>query len=783
VAVGARPRDEVPRRLGHRAWSTSARSRLAALASLAVTSLGTMAIALSIHPGGTLPGPQRGMIDAGLAGLCLSAVLGILSLPLTGRVRPGRLDRVIDPQARAAIWLALAAWLPFLLVVAYLRAEATFPPSVQWINFGFTDKRWETAAYLLGALAPVLFLTAAAGVLRSAHDRPPSWRAWPDGLVKRGGANPPDTGTQAVDVEGDPAPAASAGRPWWRRALIVAAGVATALALAWYFLGPPWFLTQTPRSITEQEDVFLSGFQAITSGHLPYTGVAGIQYGPGTQLFCYWLMRHVTSFSVVGFRQSWAVLQWAGASVLFVAFFLALGYARGLAASLLSALVYPALRQVAFQPSGYFDGYWAWANPLRYAGAVALVLLLPAVIRRCPSWLGLAGGAALGVVWGVMTYMAQENLAAGVIGALALGALLRFTGTSSAKAVAAGLAAVAAGFAVVWLPILGFYAGHGDLASFLHLYFLVPSAVAEGYSNTTWQGSSHLPSPLTTMYYALPFVLALIAVASVFEVRPLRIATQWPRQRMLLAGTALATIMLYQGAMLRADTTHLTGTLLAVPALVVAVATFLPRLLGGRRRVTLIVAGAALAAASFALLPYAAYSWSGVRTAAEAPYLDRQQLAAHPPASQPATLAARRIGSGLAETRDCCGLAGQSMTHFIATMNRLHAIIGNRTAYVADTPSLYGYPGLVYFVADLIPAPVQYDQYTTVFNVPQLQAYLAYFKTYVVARTQALVSTSLNAPEARYFLQQYPHARTVTLSLGGLPYYVLLAPGTGHSIR
>jgi hypothetical protein len=172
VAVETRPRDDVPGLLGRALRLADAGPRpfyRAALVSLAVTSLGTMAIASFIDPGRTLRGPQRDMIDAALAVLCLSAVLGVLSLLLGGRVRPAWLDRAVDPQARAAIWLALAAWFPFLLIVGYYRARATFPPSVRWVIFGFTDKRWETAAYLLGALAPMLFLTAAARVLRAAH--------------------------------------------------------------------------------------------------------------------------------------------------------------------------------------------------------------------------------------------------------------------------------------------------------------------------------------------------------------------------------------------------------------------------------------------------------------------------------------------------------------------------------------------------------------------------------------------------------------------------------------
>jgi hypothetical protein len=781
VAVETRAGDDVPNLLGRAVRLADAGPRpfyRAALVSLAATSLGTIVIASLIDPGRTLHGPQRHMIDAALAALCLSAVLGILSLLLKGRVRFARLDRTVDPQARAAIWLALAAWFPFLLIVAYYRARATFAPSVQWINFGFTDKRWETTAYLLGALAPMLFLTAAARVLRAGRDRPSSWRAWLVGLVTRRGA-----GTSTTDATTDPVASAdvdqlgaTAGLPRWGRVLIVAAGIATALALAWYFVGPPWYLSHNSTSITYQEDVWLPGFQAIAGGHLPDTGVAGTQFGPGTQLACYWLMRHVTSFSVVGFRQAWALLSWAGISVLFVVFFLAFGYIRGLAISLLSALVYPALQFDAFSPSGQFVSYWGWSNPLRYAGVVALVLLLPAAIRRCPSWRGVIGGAALGLVWGVMSYMGQENLLGGVIGSLAIGALLLLTGTSSGRAVASGLAAAAAGFALVWLPILGFWAAAGHLGEFLHRYFQYPIAVAGGWSNVPWQGDSHLPSPLTTMFYVLPFVLAVIALALVFEVRPLRIATRWSRNRTLLAVSVLVTILLYEGAMLRADTTDMTGTMLAVPVLVVVVATVLPQLLGGRRRPTLIGAGAALAVASFALLPYAAYSWSGVHAKAELPYQDRQYLAARPRAVQPATLAARRVGAGLAAVPECCQFGQQSMQSFIATMNRLHTLIGNRVTYVVRVPD--GYPGLIYFVADLTPAPVQYDKYTTVLNIPQLQAYLAYFRRHVLPRTQALVTGNLYAPEARYFLRRHPHARKVDLGLDGLPYYVLLAPST-----
>src|SRR4029077_15942516 len=124
---------------------------------------------------------------------CLWGVLGIASLARRGRPWPAaRLDRVVGPQVRAALWLALAVWLPFLLLVVYYRAKATFPVTVQWLYYGFEDKRWMVAAYLLSALAPILLLTVAARVLEVGRSPPPTWRAWLAGVFGRDVAAAPD---------------------------------------------------------------------------------------------------------------------------------------------------------------------------------------------------------------------------------------------------------------------------------------------------------------------------------------------------------------------------------------------------------------------------------------------------------------------------------------------------------------------------------------------------------------------------------------------------------------
>ena len=151
----------------------------AAVVSLGVTSALAMGVADLIRPHGPLLASQRHMIAAALAAFCMSAVLGVATLAAEGRLRPPAwLDRVLAPPDRAAIWLALAAWFPFLLLIVYYRAKATFPPPVKYVYFPFDDKRYDTAEYLLGVVAPVVWQVTAARVLAVGRGGPPTWRAW-----------------------------------------------------------------------------------------------------------------------------------------------------------------------------------------------------------------------------------------------------------------------------------------------------------------------------------------------------------------------------------------------------------------------------------------------------------------------------------------------------------------------------------------------------------------------------------------------------------------------------
>jgi hypothetical protein len=148
-------------------------------------------------------------------------------------------------------------------------------------------------------------------------------------------------------------------------------------------------------------------------------------------------------------------------------------------------------------------------------------------------------------------------------------------------------------------------------------------------------------------------------------------------------------------------------------------------------------------------------------------------MAAAPAPPALTTLAARRVGPELTNAERCCQRRSEPMDQFISLMNELHAIVGNRTAYVASFPG--GYPGLVYFVADLRPAPVPIDLHTMIFTTRQRRQYMAEFQRSVLPHTQALLTSHLIVTEARDFLARYPHAKRIKLTYAGRPYYVLLS--------
>src|SRR5260370_30261217 len=88
-------------------------------------------------------------------------------------------------------------------------------------------------------------------------------------------------------------------------------GAIAAVVLAWFFAGPPWHLDRHVRDFEYHEQVHLGPLQAIAKGYAPYLGPASTQYGPGSQLILYGVMRHSDRFDLVASREAWALINFA----------------------------------------------------------------------------------------------------------------------------------------------------------------------------------------------------------------------------------------------------------------------------------------------------------------------------------------------------------------------------------------------------------------------------------------------------------------------------------------
>ncbi len=720
---------------------------------LAAAGLFTGAAGLLLLELGSAPGPQPtvnrivavvliALIVAGLAGVVADRIL---------RRRAGTAGQVLLTAAMlAAIPLLLAALLP----VHYMAAR-THPTTLRWNGFGFLDKRWLTTSFLTFTLGTALALVVAARVVDTALRAPESWREWLRMIV------PP----RRAEVEGEGEDRGS------RRWVGTAVKLLCAVAVAAYFFGPPWNLPATP--IDYHETNTLGGVQAIRTGSVPYIGAAAVQYGPGAQVANYLYAQATGHFTVNGFREASLIFNWLAATLFLAALYVRVRPVVAAVTTLAAITIFPTLQIFGVDAKGFVDGFWGWGDPLRYAGVFMLAMLFPAVAARAEVRRVRLRAAGLGALWALLCLVAQENLIGGVIALGVLSVLLVASETTSRRAVISGLLWLAAGFALVLIPVLVFYLAHADLGEFLRLYWLVPGAVASGYSNTPF------PNPTwARLFYGLPFLLGLLLVASLVAGRPFRLATRWSHARLVLVSALIAAVVSHLGALTRSDMPHLENTELALPAALCLAAFYLPSLLGVTSRRWQWAGGLAIAIVTLALLPLAPYTgqpklvalkvWRPLHARVNPPPTRRV------PAAIPRnSMAAARIGTSTLPARKCCTKQSVPMPALVRFMDRLHTVVGSRRVYVDRVSGKTVVPPAVYFLANLRPAATPQEYNTMVLNNKMRRGWFSYFRAHIQGM-RAIVTTNPRRKAAMEWTATFPRHRTVTIPLGRHTVHVFL---------
>ena len=618
-----------------------------------------------------------------------------------------------------------------LLIVPVFAAvwQTDWDTMTGWRRYAFVNKRWLAGLYGV-AIATALVLPV-----------------WSHRLLWR------------TDI--DPVRALPSRRRRWP---LVVVELMLLLAAAWYLAGPPWNISTHHRPIDFHEQVHLGPLQAIDRGYLPYVGPASTQYGPGAQLAVYGYMSATHQFNLIGFREAFLLIH-----VVCVAVFALLARAHGgwweAWLILLIGLICSPLKFFLFGADGSPGESYGWGNAGRYLGAIAItpaagLLLTRSIARpRIPA-------VALGIAAGVLAWFSQENLAAITTGTGLLSVLLLGGGAANWSRVRSIALWMGVGVAVVWVPLLAWYASRGAAGSFLSNYFLIPGAVAAGFQNT-WFAEGNA-DPYARVFHYLPVALLAIGVMTLWDVRTWRPRTL-DRDRIRLLSFTCALLASFQGALYRSDSLHTLNVLLALPFVVVLAVRDLPRWLAD----TPLMRGVmrlAIASAFWWLLPLTPQIMAPGDWILRPPAL-KYSVAAAPPGVAEAGVGFERGSPELADEPSVVGGQTGPMRQFLADASQLREWVGRRATFIEDVEPYY--TGLVYFMADLTPAPYLYDVETMVFNDRQEARQRAHFEQNL-DKVECVIASSPDAFAVRSFLARYPEATLTERRLGAWQIYVLM---------
>lgn len=272
--------------------------------------------------------------------------------------------------------------------------------------------------------------------------------------------------------------------------------------------GPPWSITGRPLSLNNHETVHLKGLQAIFSGAQEYVGSASSQYGPLNQVAASLYMKYISSETLAGNREYWAAINFVGlAVILLVVVFVFSPRTAFVINGFL--LVWPAFNFYALKPDG-LDGFFGWPNPLRYLSALIIPIALVRRRSTTETTRGQARMVAAGIALGLLWLFSQENLLLSIPLIPLVGIIQIAQGKEHFRQAIRNILTLVATALLVMSAYLVPYVLSGELKSFLHNYFLIPRAVLSGYANFEYQLTNNPCCNQNQQY--LPFFIWIVLI-------------------------------------------------------------------------------------------------------------------------------------------------------------------------------------------------------------------------------------------------------------------------------
>jgi hypothetical protein len=535
--------------------------------------------------------------------------------------------------------------------------------------------------------------------------------------------------------------------------------IAVCAGLAWYVAGPPWHLERNHRELNGHEQVNLGPLQAIDKGFLPYTGPASSQYGPGSQMLTFAVMKGSGHFDLISYREAGAILHLLTAfGILLTAALWLEGWM--LVPLFLLALAYSPLGFFYWEPNGALEGFYGWGNGLRYLGAALFLGGLPVVVRARSS-----AAVPLGAALGLFCFMSQENLSTAVSGAALLLALLWLTGTYTLRGLMVTVARAAGGLVLVWIPVIAMYAARGELGALIRGYLLFGAGVANGFLNTWWL--SPKDSPQYHAYLYTGALLILIGMGTLFDFRAGRLRGPLDFKQARLLAFVCAAAAAYSVSLFRSDSWHQRNTTAALPFVLLLAFWDLPQwtVRAGWPRWAMRAGFAVVALCVYPLIGDYALNLVGELRAPARRFVASSAMDIAPDNPRIPFQRVTRYLSNEPQVSE----GSVSMRAFLEEMSALREIVGTRRTMVVAFPGLY--PGGVSFVADLTPAP--HFMAREMIMADMMPESIAWLKSHI-GEYDCIITDDLDDPETAIFRANYPDAQVVTRQIGGDPYYIVM---------
>jgi hypothetical protein len=480
-------------------------------------------------------------------------------------------------------------------------------------------------------------------------------------------------------------------------------------------------------------------------------------------------MKTLRRFDIPAFRTGWAAFNFVAMLT-----FASVAYwwtgVLGTIAVVVLGVAYSPLAFYYTLADGTFGGFYGWANPLRYIGAIVVVPCLaqmPVSRRAAVPRRDTASGVALGSIWAVTAFFAQENLSSVLVAGGLILVLLWLTRTASGWNIVRLIRNVALGFSAVAIFVLAYYSWHGAAREFISNYFLVPRAVAAGYSNMWWPPQDAGRADVASYYFTFPFLIA-IAICTIWRAPGCLQPLDFNRRRLL--SFVCVQLACFQTALFRSDASHVMNTLIALPFVLALGVVDVPRFLAAKWPARIVV-GAVFV--SLVLLIYPTLRTSQWRPLIVAPTAKLRAVAPSPlPVKYGSRVGFRRATRWLADEPLLADSSGLSMREFAEFTSDLHDLVGVRKTYVASLRRVWA--GAVYFMADLVPAPFPLDRDTMTINQPLRDRVTDHIRSHP-RDYECLISNSLSEQESEAFLATHAAAVITQRQLGSEPVYIILS--------